>query len=226
MGIGVFTYNIPHRKTYDVLCLLKARGYQDVSVYATPMHYKKKFRPLYEHRPSTPMYIMEPLEICKNFNYKYIEGQFEDFIIPTDEVLLVGGAGIIPERILSSHIIINSHPGFIPYSRGLDAFKWAIYEGTIVGVTTHILGEYIDAGEVIERKKIPIYSNDTFHSVAQRVYEYEIGMLVDAIEQVHEVHELILPGNTVVHKRMPKEFEIKLLDCFEIYKKRFIDDFQ
>ena len=51
MLIGVLTYNIPHRKTYDTLCLLKARGYKDVIVFAMPLHYKKQFKPLYEHRP-------------------------------------------------------------------------------------------------------------------------------------------------------------------------------
>lgn len=28
--IRVLTYNVAHRKTYDTLCLLKARGYEDV----------------------------------------------------------------------------------------------------------------------------------------------------------------------------------------------------
>ena len=42
-NIGVLTYNVPHKKTYDVLCLLKASGYENVKVYAMPMKYKKKY---------------------------------------------------------------------------------------------------------------------------------------------------------------------------------------
>ena len=37
--IAVLTYNQPHRKTYDTICLLKAKGYENVVVYAQEMTY-------------------------------------------------------------------------------------------------------------------------------------------------------------------------------------------
>ncbi len=82
-------------------------------------------------------------------------------------------------------------------------------------MTTHLLGEYIDAGEVIERRTIPVYFNDTFHSVAQRVYENEISMLVEAIEKIGEEHETILPGNNPIHGRMPHSYETRLSERFD-----------
>lgn len=213
--IGILSYNVPHRKTYDVLCLLKAYGYQDVKVYASPYRYEKKFQPLYSHRPAAADNLPNPKMLCDNFGYGYIEGAIEDFNIPKDEILLVCGTGIIPERIVKEHTIINAHPGYIPYCRGLDAYKWAIYEGKPIGVTTHLLGEYIDAGEIIERRIIPIYFNDTFHSAAQRVYENEVSMLVEAVEKLDEEHEYILPENYPVHKRMPHSYETRLLERFD-----------
>lgn len=213
--IGVFSYNVPHRKTYDVLCLLKAKGYQEVRVYASPLHYEKKFQPIYLHRPAVLECVPETRIICDSFGYEYMEGKIEDFNISMDEILLVCGAGIIPEKIVKEHTIINAHPGYIPDCRGLDAYKWAIYEGKPIGVTTHLLGEYIDAGEIIERKIIPVYFNDTFHSVAQRVYENEVGMLVGAIEKIGEEHEMILPEDNPIHKRMPQSYEIRLLERFD-----------
>ena len=213
--IGVFCYNVPHRKTYDVLCLLKAKGYQEVRVYASPLHYEKKFQPIYSHRPAVPECVPEPRTICVNFGYKYTEGMIDDFNISTDEILLICGASIIPEKIVKEHTIINAHPGYIPYCRGLDAYKWAIYEGKPIGVTTHLLGKYVDAGEVIERRIIPVYFNDTFHSVAQRVYENEVSMLVEAIEKIDEKHEMILPENYPIHKRMPHTYETRLLERFD-----------
>lgn len=150
----------------------------------------------------------------KSFN-QYTEGILEDFIIPKEEIILICGAGIVPERFIEEHIIINAHPGYIPNCRGLDAYKWAVYEGNPIGVSTHLLGKYIDAGEVIERRIIPVYFNDTFHSAAQRVYENEVCMLVDAIEKINEKHEMILPGDYPVHKRMPHTYETRLLERFE-----------
>ena len=159
--------------------------------------------------------VPETRTICDSFGYEYVEGKIEDFSISMDEILLVCGAGIIPEKMVKEHTIINSHPGYIPYCRGLDAYKWAIYEGKPIGVTTHLLGEYVDAGEVIERKIIPVYFNDTFHSVAQRVYENEVGMLVEAIEKIGDEHEMILPEGNPVHKRMPLSYETRLLERFD-----------
>jgi len=49
--IGVITYDHPHRKTYDALCMLKAKGYNDVGLILLPWENKKGFVPLYKHRP-------------------------------------------------------------------------------------------------------------------------------------------------------------------------------
>lgn len=49
--IAVLTYPVKHRKTYDVLCLLKANGYTDENVYAIPFRYHKTLIPLIRHRP-------------------------------------------------------------------------------------------------------------------------------------------------------------------------------
>ena len=76
--------------------------------------------------------------------------------------------GSADEEFISRYRIINSHPGYIPLARGLDSFKWALYYHLPIGVTTHFLGEYVDAGEVIERREIPINDTDTFHSLALR----------------------------------------------------------
>lgn len=213
-----FTYDVPHRKTYDTLSLLKAKGYKNVLVYAVSMHYKKKFKPIYEHRPQV-VYEIYPDELAKNLGYQFCKGNgYEEFDGLKGNIILVCGAGIIPNNIVEGNMIINAHPGYIPYARGLDALKWAIVEDEPIGVTTHLLGNEIDAGEIISRIKIPIYDNDTFHSVAQRVYENEINMLVDALLHISDKHKYINAGDTVLHKRMPPEVEKELLLKFEEYK--------
>lgn len=217
--IGVLTYNECHRKTYDTLCLLKARGYENISVYATPMHYKKVFQPLISHRPGLSYNIPDPEELCRNLGFRYNEDVFDRFEFEENMVFLVCGAGILPDDFIKKYPVINAHPGYIPLSRGLDAFKWAVYEKQPIGVTTHLLGSYIDAGEIIERRIIDVKKYDTFHAVAARVYETEIGMLVDALEKLNENHEYIIPDqSSKVHKRMPHEIEEELLEKFEELK--------
>lgn len=217
--IGVLTYPVKHRKTFDLVSLLKANGYKDVKIYAVPFHYQKKKYPIYQHRPEMNYDIPSSNELCENFGYKCVIGQFDDFKIEIDRVVLIAGAGILPENFVKSHTIINAHPGYIPNCRGLDAFKWAILDDQPIGVTTHLIGEYVDAGQVIERRLIPIYKSDTFHALAQRVYENEVTMLVEAIKKYDtETLEMIYPEDFEVHKRMPAETEKSLMLKFEEYR--------
>lgn len=219
MLIGVLTYNIPHRKTYDTLCLLKARGYKDVIVFATPLHYKKQFKPLYEHRPQLINQISSIKDFCNNLDYKYeLIDNFSDIDLKENTKILVCGAGILPDNFIKKYKVINSHPGYIPEVRGLDSLKWAIILEKKIGVTTHLIGDEVDAGYIIEQKEVPIYENDTFHALSQRVYETEIYMLIDAIEK-SDGNLIYKSGkNTEVHTRMPKEIEVELLKKFEEVK--------
>ena len=218
--IAVLTYNIPHRKTYDTICLLKAKGYKDVIVYAQKMTYQKKKYPLISHRPEIIMDIPGPKVLCENFGYEYKEIPFEEINEPTDTLFLLCGAGLLPDSFISKYKIVNSHPGYIPYARGLDAYKWSIYNDLPIGVTTHLLGKYVDAGEVIERREIKIGKWDTFHLVSQKVYENEIDMLVHAIELIDEPHMFIVPEKEEFFKRMPEEKEKELFKKFEERKSK------
>ncbi|MCI8994379.1 MAG: phosphoribosylglycinamide formyltransferase [Lachnospiraceae bacterium] len=220
--IGIFSYDIRHRKTYDTLCLLKAKGYEKVTVYAQPLHYRKTFEPLLKHRPDIGIDIPDIEVTCRNFSYSFVKGRFGEIKIAKHDVILVCGAGIIPEDIVKRHIIVNAHPGYIPLVRGLDSFKWAIWEEKPIGVTVHVIGDYVDAGEVIDRKIMEINENTTFFEAAQNVYENEISMLVAAIEKINEKHIFMEPEDTIIHKRMPHEIEKKLMDKFEEYKKKVI----
>lgn len=221
MKIGVLTYHgVPHRKTYDVLCLLKAKGYQNITVYAVPMHYKKTFKPLIEHRPKMHL-DLDAQMLCNNFDYQYVYGQqFTEFKYENKQILLVCGAGILKKDLLKKCRVVNAHPGYIPNCRGLDALKWAIYERQPIGVTTHLIGDEVDAGEIIERVVIPVHKQDTFHAVAYRVFEEECKLLVSAIEKIDEPHIYIDAGQYPLHRRMPMEIESELMLKFEKLKEK------
>lgn len=218
-NIVVLTYDIPHRKTYDTICLLKAKGYYKVTVYATPLKYVKKFKPLIQHRPEM-MFDISVNELCENMGYDYRKIEtYDELQVDKDTIILVCGAGLLPDSLIKNHRIINAHPGYIPNCRGLDALKWAIYEKQPIGATAHLLGDEVDAGEVILREEVPVYDFDTFHAVAQRVYETEIKILVESIECLHHRRTEYISGNNYeVHRRMSNEIEKDLFECFEQYK--------
>jgi hypothetical protein len=115
--IGIFTYTIPHRKTIDIFARLLVAGFdrEDIFFIAFPYTSKKR-NPLYEHRPQN-------LYDCR-YQIDYFMERNEP--IPNCDIYLIGGAGIIPSHIIEGRKIINSHPGYLPNVRGLDALKWAI----------------------------------------------------------------------------------------------------
>ena len=167
--IGIITYDIPHRKTQDLVTKLILNGYSDLHLIVIPWVERKNFQPIFEHRPSKCLNIsVEELSDRLKISYSKVETNNLNrfFSENTFRHILIAGAGLLPEELATNHKIINSHPGYLPNVKGLDAFKWAIYQGQPIGVTTHYITDKADEGELIERRIIPIYFEDSFHNVA------------------------------------------------------------
>lgn len=165
------------------------------------------------HRPEVFSFVPNTERVCDSFEYEYF--RIADYEEATGrDVYLVGGAGLIPQQFVDVHTIVNAHPGFIPYARGLDALKWAILKGMSIGVTTHLLGPEVDAGWVIERRQLELHSTESFFELGTRVYYNEVEMLVDAISKVDESYECIAGDYTDIHRRMPYEPDQKLLEAY------------
>ena len=162
--VNVLTYNQPHRKTQDLLLRLKIKGYEDINVLATPGVERKNYTPLIPHRNFPPLKIT-PHDLCQKLGYGFKEIDIRD-LNEIEGRILIGGAGILPKEVIDKRQTINSHPVYLPYVRGLDALKWAVYQGKPIGVTTHVISEECDAGQLINQKSVPLYAWDTFHSVA------------------------------------------------------------
>tara|TARA_Y100001970_G_C14190807_1_gene835273 strand:- start:1011 stop:1679 length:669 start_codon:yes stop_codon:yes gene_type:complete len=213
--IHVLTYNAPHRKTQDLLFRLKMKGYDEINVFATPWKERVNFKPLIPHRKFNVLDI-KPSVLCNRLGYAFNKVEISDLNNLGSEWILIGGAGILPENIVDSNKVVNSHPAYLPYVRGLDSLKWAIYEKQPIGVTTHIISKDCDAGKLIRRELVDLYSWDTFHSVAQRQYEMEIDMLVDSIDDVKTAKlEELSTKNSEPHRRMPHRIENMLIKRFQ-----------
>lgn len=223
MKVAVLTYSVPHRKTYDTLCRLKSEGYDDVTVFAYPLTYQKKIAPVVRHRPDMSYLVPDTKKVCASFGYRYEEiTRYAE--AAGQDVYLVGGAGLIPQSFVDTHLIVNAHPGYIPWARGLDALKWAVLEGLPIGVTTHLLGSEVDAGWMIERRELLLRSDEAFYELGMRVYCNEIEMLVGALVKLNEPHDYIEAGNSIVHRRMPHELEKEMLLAYQERQQGGSDD--
>ncbi len=176
--VNVVTYEQPHRKTQDVVFRLLMQGHK-VHLLVLPWMDRPLRNPLYKHRPQSFIDVSVK-DMCDRMGITY------ERVEQIDRPALIAGAGIIKVKAN----VINSHPGYLPDVRGLDALKWAILQGQTIGVTTHFIGDEPDTGVMIERQIVPLYPTDTFDSIAQRQYDMEIEMLVRALEIAPDGQEL------------------------------------
>ncbi len=224
-NIAVISYDYPTRKTQEVLLRLKGKNYQEITIYAIPFVPRRLLQPLIIHRPAELLLELDNEQLASNLEYTYIRKNIEElnevFHQTSYDAILIAGAGLLPQNLVTGHKIINSHPGYLPYVRGLDAVKWAVYEKLPIGVTVHFVDKEADAGSLITQQKLEISQEDTFHSMCFKLWNLEMKLLVDSIELIDQTKEFI-PLSTDFgesHRRMPKEKEAELYAKFEEYKK-------
>ena len=224
--IGIITYDTPHRKTQDLVTKLILNGYSNIHLIVIPWVERKNYQPIFKHRPSNCVKIsVEELSVRLKLSYSKVEiNDLNKFFSEKRfKHILIAGAGLLPEELATNHKIINSHPGYLPNVKGLDAFKWAIYQGQPIGVTTHYISDKADEGELIEKRIIPIYFEDSFHNVAYRIYETEIEMLVNSIKLIDNnqlENESLADNRYVANKRMPHNHELIMMSRFEEIRKK------
>lgn len=217
MKIAIFTYNKAHRKTHDLVLILLAMGYNDITLLIQPWEERKERHPLYQHRPE-PFIHTNMSTFADNFNLKkehinfYLDTLDVNHKLMLYDQILIGGAGIIPEEIVREHRIVNAHPGILPWARGLDALKWSILEGNPTGVTTHTIGFKPDTGMLIDEEFITPEFNEGFYHFAMRIYEREIVMLAESVTQV--AHDKEVRDDHPLHQRMGHIDELKMMTIY------------
>ena len=124
--VGIITYDFNHLKTEQVLQKILCKNYH-LTIYALPFVERPKRNPILMHRPEQSDGC-HPEILARQHGIDYQKCD-SDLDIDGSDIYLVTGAGILSSGCVQGKTIVNAHPGVIPASRGLDAFKWAIYDG-------------------------------------------------------------------------------------------------
>ena len=208
----VFTYDHPHRKTFECLTWLNINGVHIERVVAAP----------WEQRQSPPVFVEldargkkypHPRDMAEAWGYDY------EVIPHTDvrggDVGVILGAGVLPAEVVDSFSrgIINIHPGKLPDNRGLDNIKWAVVEGLPQVITAHWIDERIDRGAFICDEVVPVYAGDTLQMVHDRLMTYQAGVLLRALDLIDGI------GKGTYHTTMDIETEKGMAAGFEAYKR-------
>jgi phosphoribosylglycinamide formyltransferase-1 len=122
-------------------------------------------------------------------DYPHRQAQEEDILIWMREnkvelLLLAGYMRVLgPQFIRQTNFpILNIHPSLLPSFPGLHAQRQALDYGVKVsGCTVHIVDEGLDSGPIILQEAVPVLSEDTEESLAQRILEVEHRLYPEAV---------------------------------------------
>ena len=219
-SIGLITYDYPHLKTEQVLQRLLVKQYK-YKIYTLPFTQRKQREILFVHRPEQ-LNAVAPQMLAEKHGLPYIKCLNDEDIDDSCDVYLILGAGIISNACINGKKIINCHPGIIPACRGLDSFKWAIYEMKPMGVTLHCIDAQIDAGEVISIISTNVYCSDSLVTLARRHYENEIDSLSNFDKYLsNPINFFDKIESSESKRRMPFDKEKELAERFSEYIKRY-----
>ena len=219
LKIGIITYDVPHKKTQNVVNGLIKKGYLNIRFIINKFKPFKKRNVLFNHRPNQ-IKGLNYSSFCKKYHFKSTSLNKVNCYSNLDLVLICG-SGIITNNKIERRLLINCHSGLIPETRGLDSFKWAIYKNKLVGNTLHFIDHKPDLGKIISQSKTSLLQKDDLYLFSRRHYMEEINMLVNFEENIKNKNIIKLNKNKPT-MRMPIKIERKMIEKFDNWKSKFI----
>ncbi|MDE6780917.1 MAG: methionyl-tRNA formyltransferase [Ruminococcus sp.] len=151
----------------------KGRGYKMIPtpVKAAAMEY------------NIPVY--QPLSLCKGDD---AEKSLEILKNISPDLIVVTAYGqILPKEILElpKYGCINIHASLLPAYRGAAPINWCILNGEkITGVTSMLMAEGLDTGDMLIKKSTEIGENETYQELYARLAEMGGEVLAETIQAV------------------------------------------
>jgi methionyl-tRNA formyltransferase len=101
-----------------------------------------------------------------------------------EAIVVVGYGRIIPPWMLELPPLgnINVHASLLPKYRGAAPIQWAIASGeTVSGVTTMLLNEGLDTGDILLQKEMPIVPDDTALTLDPKLAAIGADLLIETL---------------------------------------------
>jgi methionyl-tRNA formyltransferase len=137
--------------------------------------------------------VIQPEKIRKNEEF-----QAQLKTLQPDAIIVVGYGRIIPPWMLElpRYGNINVHGSLLPKYRGAAPVQWAIAQGeTVSGVTTMLLNEGLDTGDILLQKEMPIRPEDTAVTYAPRLAELGADLIVETLRGLEDKIVTPIPQN-------------------------------
>lgn len=217
MKLGIITYDYPHLKTEQLVCrYIQNKKISEINLYAIPFTPRTKRAVIFSHRPNMSCSVpTESLAELSKVKFQKWDGKAD--LSELNDIFVIGGAGILDISFAKGKPIVNAHPGIIPVTRGLDSFKWAIYNNDPLGNTLHLIDNEVDKGEILQIEHTPVFLSDSLETLARRHYELEIDMLSNLLD-VFDNRVIPSYKEKPSKMRMKAEIETEMIRKFDDWK--------
>ncbi len=108
-----------------------------------------------------------------------------------DLMVVVAYGQILPRSVLDipRYGAVNVHASLLPKYRGAAPVAWAILNGEkVTGVTTMLLDEGMDTGDVLLRTETPIGDEETCETLLNRLSSLGAQLLAETLEEMKAGH--------------------------------------
>ncbi len=149
--------------------------------------------------PAVKVYALEKeLEVFQPLTVK--DEAFESFIKEKnpDLIIVIAYGRIIPKFVLEypKYGCINVHGSILPKYRGAAPIQWAVLNGEEeTGVTTMMMDEGLDTGDMLVVKKLPIGEFDTSGTMFEKLAEISKDALSETIDLIKSGKLVRVPQN-------------------------------
>lgn len=130
------------------------------------------------------------------------------------DVIIVVAFRMLPENIwrIPSIGTINLHASLLPQYRGSAPINHAIINGeTVTGVTTFLIDDKIDTGNILLREEVPIFPFENAGDLHDKLMKYGARLIIKTLEAIGENNlkptpqsDYVMPGEII--KTAPKIF--------------------
>ena len=137
--------------------------------------------------------VFQPTKIRESENVEYLRKFGAD-------IFVVAAFGqILPKSILDmpKYGCVNIHASLLPKYRGAAPIQWAVINGDeVTGVTTMLMNEGIDTGDMIAKKQVRLAEDETGGSLFDRLADTGAELIVETMKMLVEGTAEFTPQNS------------------------------
>lgn len=172
----------------ESLKALHCAGHDIVAVVTQPD--KPRGRGHHMTPPPVKVYAQEHgMEVLQPLTLKGDEfAQILERLAP-ELIVVVAYGRILPRSVLEypKYKCINVHGSLLPEYRGAAPMQRAIIDGKkITGITTMLMAEGLDTGDMLLRAEAEICENDNFETIHDRLAQLGASLLLDTVKGLEE----------------------------------------